>query len=72
MQKCSSPHGASFGWTVVQRPGDPIGKPYVYKRDCPADKEHFSEDLAPFTHPTQKEALEAGLIGKMAYAKKDT
>ncbi len=56
---------APFGWTVARKGGtDTI---VVYKRDCPADKEHFAADLAPFTHTTRKLAVEAGKRGEYAY-----
>ncbi len=58
---------AQFGWTVVLRPG--TQKPFVYKRDCPADAAHFAADLAPFTHPTEAAAVAAGRLGDYAYKK---
>ena len=57
---------APFGWTVVLSGS---GKVIAYKRDCPADKEHYAEDLAPFTHPTQDAAIKAGKAGHYAYAR---
>jgi hypothetical protein len=60
---------AQWGWTVVRRPispGDTCKLPYrVYKRDCPATG--AAADLAPFTHPTRKAAIEAGKRGEYAY-----
>lgn len=56
---------APFGWTVFfssARWGI-----RVYKRDCPADAEHFAADLAPFTFQTREQAEEAGRQGYYAY-----
>lgn len=60
---------APFGWTVVRDMRAPVdsGRFKVYKRDCPADKEHFAADLAPFTHDTARQAREAGQRGEYAY-----
>ena len=55
---------APFGWTVF-RAG--TGEILVYKRDCPADKEHFAEDLAPFTFDLKREAIASGKAGHYAY-----
>ena len=55
---------APFGWTVF-RAG--TGEILVYKRDCPADAEHFAADLAPFTFQTREQAEEAGRQGYYAY-----
>lgn len=55
---------APFGWTVVARGGDP-NDVHVYERDCPATG--LAADLAPFTHPTRAEAVEAGKRGEYAY-----
>lgn len=57
---------APFGWTVIRRDTAPCGF-HVYKRGCPADKEHFAADLAPFTHTTRKLAVQAGERGEFAY-----
>src|SRR5580692_171125 len=57
---------APFGWTVIRRDSAPCGF-ITYKRDCPADTEHFAADLAPFTHKTRVEAQEAGKRGQFAY-----
>lgn len=65
----------SFGWTVVRNPRSTLnGKlttgraPYhVYERDRPADREHGTEDLAPFTYPSERKAIEAGRRGEYAY-----
>ena len=57
---------APFGWTVIRRDSAKCGF-VTYKRDCPADAAHFAADLAPFTHPTQHEAQQAGLRGEFAY-----
>jgi hypothetical protein len=57
---------AKYGWTVVRK--DSVkGGFHVYMRDCPADKEHFAADLAPFTHPTKTAATKAGEAGNYAY-----
>lgn len=58
---------AKFGWTVVARGGDPKNGILVYKREVPADSVNGTADLAPFTHPTKKEAREAGERGEYAY-----
>jgi hypothetical protein len=58
---------ASFGWTVVHKPGTPKGAFHVYKRDCPADEKHHAADLAPFTHSSEAKAREAGKAGNYAY-----
>ena len=57
---------AQFGWTVIRKPGT-LDQTIVYKRDCPADTEHFAADLAPFTHHTKYAAVEAGKRGEYAY-----
>lgn len=78
MKKCwcgDSHTDESFGWTVVRNPQHTLnGKLttgrlpfYVYKRDVPTDEKHFAADLAPFTHPSQKKAREAGKAGNYAY-----
>ena len=53
---------ASFGWTVIRSSVRACGF-LVYRRDCPADAEHFAADLAPFTFQTKKQAEEAGRQG---------
>lgn len=65
---------APYGWTVVRNnelraKNDTSSQcPFiVYKRDCPATKEHFAADLAPFTHPTKAAATKAGEAGNYAY-----
>ena len=59
-------NNAPFGWTVIHctsaRPGF-----FVYKRDCPADAQHYAADLAPFTFPTKAEATRQGAAGNCAY-----
>lgn len=57
---------APYGWTVVRKDSAKGGF-HVYKRDCPATKEHFAADLAPFTHSTQGAATKAGEAGNYAY-----
>jgi hypothetical protein len=57
---------APFGWTVIRRDSSPCGF-ITYKRDCPADQAHYAADLAPFTHTTRQEAIEAGKRGEYAY-----
>ena len=59
---------AQFGWTVILAPKTmfPNGF-YVYKRDCPADAEHYAADLAAFTFPTKAEARKQGKAGNYAY-----
>lgn len=62
-------NSAPFGWTVVRKGGS--DKVIVYKRDTPADAAHFTEDLAPFTHPTKAAAIAAGERGEYAYKRRD-
>jgi hypothetical protein len=57
---------APYGWTVIRRDEAACGF-ITYKRDCPADAAHFAADLAPFTHPTRAQAIEAGKLGNYAY-----
>lgn len=57
---------AKFGWTVIRQLGE-TGKFHVYERDCPADVEHYADDLAPFTFPTKAEAIASGKRGHYAY-----
>lgn len=63
ISKSSADTHAPFGWTVIRTESGFR----VYKRDIPATAEHFAADLAPFTHPTRKAALEAGRRGHYAY-----
>lgn len=59
---------AEHGWTVIRDTNGRFpGEFLVYKRDCPADAEHYAADLAPFTHPTQAAATAAGKRGEFAY-----
>ncbi len=60
---------APFGWTVVAKGGDPK-RIVVYRRDRPADKANWAEDLAPHTYPSEKKAREAGKQGFFAYGGK--
>jgi hypothetical protein len=64
---------APFGWTVFCKGGGNTDaskdKIVVYKRTTPADAEHYTEDLAPFTFPTKREAVESGKRGHYAYKK---
>jgi hypothetical protein len=64
-EKMAMEEHAPFGWTVCRRGG--TDKIIVYKRDTPADAEHYAEDLAPFTFPTKREAVESGKQGHYAY-----
>lgn len=50
---------APFGWTAIRHLNldDGVWEARVYKRDCPADDEHFAGDLAYTTRPTRKEAV---------------
>lgn len=67
---CGKIHAGEDGWTVVRNNSHKARVPYkVYLRDCPADEAHFSADLAPFTHKSEKLAREAGKAGHFAYAK---
>lgn len=55
-----------YGWTVIRRDSATCGF-HVYKRDCPADYDHYAADLAPFTFPTKAEAIAQGRLGNYAY-----
>jgi hypothetical protein len=55
-----------FGYTVIRRDSAKCGF-FVYKRTTPADAAHFAADLAPFTHPTKRAAIQAGKAGNFAY-----
>jgi hypothetical protein len=55
---------ALFGWTVIRNSS---GKIVTYKRDCPADVAHFTDDLAPFIFPSEAEAVASGKAGHYAY-----
>jgi hypothetical protein len=67
-EKMAMEEHAPFGWTVCRKGG--TDKIIVYKRDTPADAEHFAADLAPFTFPTKREAVESGKQGHYAYKQK--
>lgn len=65
---CGKIHAGDNGWTVVRNNSHNARLPYkVYLRDCPADAAHFSADLAPFTHKSERLARLAGAAGHMAY-----
>ncbi len=57
---------APFGFTVIRRDSAKCGF-YVYQRDAPPDSAHFAADLAPFTFPTARDAIDQGKLGNFAY-----
>ena len=58
-----------LGWTVIRNTAfNGTGCVFkVYKREVPADKAHFADDLAPFTHTSESKARAAGQRGEFAY-----